>query len=180
MQWNVDNSDCLRCSINKIQLSDIIINVLCDFTVCIQGLPMSLSSTSTSLKSSGTFNSNSSISLTPSVDRYAALKDLDEQLREIKEREQLNTQTSPAAAPNALSTISAANPFKVPAAQQQKTPFQLNDQNGWLNSGVTTGTADAQAVFGSGYHNGGKTQYKAPCASTAKCMIYYNSIYFSI
>lgn len=34
--------------------------------------------------SSGTFNSNSSLSSTPSADRYAALKDLDEQLREAK------------------------------------------------------------------------------------------------
>lgn len=35
--------------------------------------------------SSGTFNSNSSsLNSTPSADRYAALKDLDEQLREAK------------------------------------------------------------------------------------------------
>lgn len=32
----------------------------------------------------GTFLSNSSLNSTPSVDRYAALKDLDEQLREAK------------------------------------------------------------------------------------------------
>lgn len=42
-------------------------------------------STGNSLNSSGgTFNSNSSLSSTPSADRYAALKDLDEQLREAK------------------------------------------------------------------------------------------------
>lgn len=34
--------------------------------------------------SGGTFNSNSSLNSTPSVDRYAALKDLDEQLRDAK------------------------------------------------------------------------------------------------
>lgn len=43
------------------------------------------SSLSKSLNSSGgTFNSNSSINSTPTVDRYAALKDLDERLREAK------------------------------------------------------------------------------------------------
>lgn len=51
---------------------------------------MSLSSTSNSLHSSGTFNSNSSINSTPSADRYAALKDLDEQLRENKEKAETN------------------------------------------------------------------------------------------
>ncbi|KAL7045190.1 hypothetical protein ACKWTF_002166 [Chironomus riparius] len=51
------------------------------------GLPMSTSSLSNNSlnSSSGTFNSNSSLnSTTPSADRYAALKDLDEQLREAK------------------------------------------------------------------------------------------------
>ena len=49
------------------------------------GLPMTKSSLSNSLNSSGgTFNSNSSLNSTPTVDRYAALKDLDEQLREAK------------------------------------------------------------------------------------------------
>lgn len=51
---------------------------------------MSLSSTSNSLHSSGTFHSNSSLNSTPSVDRYAALKDLDEQIRESKEPSQGN------------------------------------------------------------------------------------------
>lgn len=83
------------------------------------GLPMSLSSTSNSLKSNGTFNSNSSINSTPSVDRYAALKDLDEQLREIKEKDTLNTQSS-----------SPANPFNpFHAAQAQSTTVT----NGWIN-----------------------------------------------
>jgi hypothetical protein len=45
----------------------------------------STNSLSNSLNSSGgTFNSNSSLNSTPSADRYAALKDLDEQLREAK------------------------------------------------------------------------------------------------
>lgn len=49
------------------------------------GLPMTKSSLSNSLNSSGgTFNSNSSLNSTPTADRYAALKDLDEQLRDAK------------------------------------------------------------------------------------------------
>lgn len=49
------------------------------------GLPMTTGSLSNSLNSSGgTFNSNSSLNSTPSADRYAALKDLDEQLRDAK------------------------------------------------------------------------------------------------
>ena len=38
--------------------------------------------------SNGTFTSNSSLNSTPSADRYAALKDLDEQLRDAKPVEQ--------------------------------------------------------------------------------------------
>jgi hypothetical protein len=46
---------------------------------------MSTTTSSNSLNSSnGTFNSNSSLNSTPTADRYAALKDLDEQLREAK------------------------------------------------------------------------------------------------
>jgi hypothetical protein len=48
------------------------------------GLPMTKSSLSNSLNSSGgTFNSNSSLNSTPSADRYAALKDLDEQSQPV-------------------------------------------------------------------------------------------------
>lgn len=95
------------------------------------GLPMSLSSTGNSLKSSGTFTSNSSINSTPSVDRYAALKDLDEQLREMKEKD-VNTQP----------TTNPANPFNAPASATVGNPFQATQihssvavptQNGWHN-----------------------------------------------
>lgn len=90
---------------------------------------MSLSSTS-SLKSSGTFNSNSSINSTPSVDRYAALKDLDEQLREIKEKD---NQPS-----NTLSAATPANPFNVissstSVASVQANPFQTTTSPPWFN-----------------------------------------------
>lgn len=60
------------------------------------GLPMSTSSLSNNSlnSSSGTFNSNTSLNSTPSADRYAALKDLDEQLREAKV---MNDTTNPIA-----------------------------------------------------------------------------------
>lgn len=49
------------------------------------GLPKAFGSLNNSLTSSGgTINSSSSLNSTPSVDKYAALKDLDEQFREIK------------------------------------------------------------------------------------------------
>lgn len=80
------------------------------------GLLMSLSSTSTSLNSTGTFNSNSSINSAQHIDRYAALKDLDEQLREVKDvfssHQTLSNGTT--------SSSSPANPFKQPAGN----PFQ--------------------------------------------------------
>lgn len=47
--------------------------------------------------SNGTFTSNSSLNSTPSVDRYAALKDLDEQLREAKTQ---NDAPTPVEQPN--------------------------------------------------------------------------------
>lgn len=59
------------------------------------GLPMTRSTLSNSLNSSGgTFNSNSSLNSTPTADRYAALKDLDEQLREAKTPETIATTES--------------------------------------------------------------------------------------
>ena len=95
---------------------------------------MSLSSTSNSLKSSGTFNSNSSINSTPSVDRYAALKDLDEQLREIKEKDNHNQNTLTAAVPANPFNLSSSSSLSVsPSAQPnpfqtQSTPLWFGDQ----------------------------------------------------
>lgn len=58
---------------------------------------MTKSSLSSSLNSSGgTFNSNSSLNSTPTADRYAALKDLDEQLREVKPPNGNGAATEPA------------------------------------------------------------------------------------
>lgn len=106
------------------------------------GLPMSLSSTSNSLKSSGTFNSNSSINSTPSVDRYAALKDLDEQLREIKEKDNNNTLSSTTSTSSSGSSASStssssaaavavANPFNVTSVQAN--PFQSTASPPWFS-----------------------------------------------
>lgn len=99
--------------------------------LCSTGLPMSLSSTGNSLKSSGTFNSNSSINSTPSVDRYAALKDLDEQLREMKEKD-INTHTgsNPVNPFNASQTATVGNPFQ---ATQIQPAIPVPTQNGWHN-----------------------------------------------
>ncbi|XP_055296362.1 arf-GAP domain and FG repeat-containing protein 1 isoform X2 [Sitodiplosis mosellana] len=130
------------------------------------GLPMSLSSTSNSLKSSGTFNSNSSINSTPSVDRYAALKDLDEQLREIKEKDTHNQNTLTAATPanpfNLSSSPSAQpNPF-----QTQSAPLWFGDQQGLttpaqpmypMTNGMTNGNGNGfhdQSTFGMNGMNG--------------------------
>lgn len=113
------------------------------------GLPMSLSSTSNSLKSSGTFNSNSSINSTPSVDRYAALKDLDEQFREIKEKE-TNTQNVP----------SMANPFNAmtSSAPAQPNPFQASSPMLWSNDAATPTNGHMQngsnSMFSTAYGNG--------------------------
>lgn len=132
---------------------------------------MSLSSTSNSLKSSGTFNSNSSINSTPSVDRYAALKDLDEQLREIKEKDNNNTlssttSTSSSASSSSSSTTSAtANPFNVTSVQanpfqstasplwfseqqQQHTPQHHHQSNGGgTTTTMTNGLSGAQHIY---------------------------------
>lgn len=140
------------------------------------GLPMSLSSTSNSLKSSGTFNSNSSINSTPSVDRYAALKDLDEQLREIKEKDNNNTLSSTTSTSSSASSSSstsssssaAVNPFNVtsvqanpfqstasppwfseqqPQPQQQHTPQHHHQSNGGTATTMTNGLSGAQHIY---------------------------------
>ncbi|XP_070496621.1 arf-GAP domain and FG repeat-containing protein 1 isoform X2 [Chironomus tepperi] len=92
------------------------------------GLPMSTSSLSNNSlnSSSGTFNSNSSLnSTTPSADRYAALKDLDEQLREAKVVNETVEQTNP----SATSAI-PVNPFKNPF---QAIPQQQTNQQSYQN-----------------------------------------------
>lgn len=63
------------------------------------------------------------------MDRYAALKDLDEQLREMKE---VNTHTAPNPANpfNSAQTTPAGNPFQ---ATQIPSSVAVPTQNGWHN-----------------------------------------------
>ncbi|XP_055839829.1 putative uncharacterized protein DDB_G0286901 isoform X2 [Episyrphus balteatus] len=103
-------------------------------------LPISNSTTSNSLSSSSaTFNSSSSLAASPPADRYAALKDLDEQLRESK------AVAAAAAAAVATSVVDSfgdnpnANPFKTVVNSHQTpqiaNPFQANPSQ--QNQGTT-------------------------------------------
>lgn len=65
------------------------------------------------------------------MDRYAALKDLDEQLREMKEKD-INTQPAPNPANpfNASASATVGNPFQ---ATQIQSSVAMPTQNGWHN-----------------------------------------------
>ncbi|XP_053674897.1 arf-GAP domain and FG repeat-containing protein 1 [Anopheles nili] len=129
-------------------------------------------------------NNNSSINSTPSVDRYAALKDLDDQFREIKLEQQAeannNTITTNGLA-NASSTndtvtqVSSANPFKTANPFQQHSQQQTQQQSmAWPISAINGTTADVRhqtasvAVNGTGfyatspYQGGGFVQGASP------------------
>jgi hypothetical protein len=93
------------------------------FFFLLLGLPMSLSSTSNSISSSGTFNSNSSINA--SADKYAALKDLDEQFK-IEKSDTFSGGLNNAAAVNGGGQ---PNPFKANPFQQQQQQQQLQQQH---------------------------------------------------
>ncbi|KFB45690.1 AGAP010189-PA-like protein [Anopheles sinensis] len=109
------------------------------------GLPMPLGATG----SNGNLNNgNMSVHSTPSVDRYAALKDLDEQFREIKLEQQAEANNNNTVTSNGItnghgmadphaSQVSTANPFKTanPFQQQQQQQQQtmawpVNGMNG--------------------------------------------------
>lgn len=109
------------------------------------GLPMPLGATG----SNGNLNNgNTSVHSTPSVDRYAALKDLDEQFREIKLEQQAEANNNNTVTSNGItnghgmadphaSQVSTANPFKTanPFQQQQQQQQQtmawpVNGMNG--------------------------------------------------
>lgn len=134
---------------------------------------MSLSSTSNSLKSSATFNSNSSISSTPSVDRYAALKDLDEQLREIKEKETQNTQNTSPLTANPFNSLPQnlnapqPNPFQATASPMAwpneqhangltQPMYPLSNGNGSFNAFTMNGNGFTNN--GNGFTNNGNGQ----------------------
>lgn len=138
---------------------------------------MSLSSTSGSLNSSGStpFNSSSSsINSTPPVDRYAALKDLDEQLREVVKDPGVFGSPTASATTNGYSTLSSspspptpnghvANPFKL-AQAAVGNPFQQASAqpaltNGWATDFGSAPFGQQQSMFGpapvtNGFSNG--------------------------
>lgn len=126
------------------------------------GLPISASSRSSSALSSAT----------PSVDRYAALKDLDDQFREIKFESETNNNNviSSSASTNGLSNglmngnhtndvhqVSTANPFKTANPFQQQPQQQQQQQTlSWAIPGSTppTATNGFYASSSSPYQNG--------------------------
>uniref|UniRef100_A0A182PF81 Arf-GAP domain-containing protein n=1 Tax=Anopheles epiroticus TaxID=199890 RepID=A0A182PF81_9DIPT len=132
--------------------------------------------------------SNSSIHSTPSVDRYAALKDLDEQFREIKLEQQAeannNTITSngtAASISDSITPTSSANPFKT------ANPFQSQQQQqqqtmAWPISGISGTTQDARnpataAVVpngGTGFY--ATSPYQGGFAHTASQQLYNGSL----
>ncbi|XP_055684083.1 arf-GAP domain and FG repeat-containing protein 1 isoform X2 [Lutzomyia longipalpis] len=134
------------------------------------GLPMSLSSSNSMNSSSGGFTSNSSLNSTPSADRYAALKDLDEQLRETKERE----------APSTFVLGTSPNPFKNPfqvsagggaatwTTQTEGTAFTATPQmtQAYATNGFTNGYGKAPEV--PQHYNNGSTNFSFnPFATTS-------------
>uniref|UniRef100_A0A182YIJ0 Uncharacterized protein n=1 Tax=Anopheles stephensi TaxID=30069 RepID=A0A182YIJ0_ANOST len=109
---------------------------------------------------------SASIHSTPSVDRYAALKDLDDQFREIKLEQQAeannNTITSnglgnAANINDSITPTSSANPFKTanPFQQpQQQHPHAQQQTMAWPISGMNGTSPDArhQATNGNGFY----------------------------
>ncbi|XP_035909667.1 uncharacterized protein DDB_G0283357 isoform X1 [Anopheles stephensi] len=129
-------------------------------------LPMPLGSNNSDGKLSNGKSSSASIHSTPSVDRYAALKDLDDQFREIKLEQQAeannNTITSnglgnAANINDSITPTSSANPFKTanPFQQpQQQHPHAQQQTMAWPISGMNGTSPDArhQATNGNGFY----------------------------
>lgn len=137
------------------------------------GLPISASSRSSSALSSAT----------PSVDRYAALKDLDDQFREIKFESETNNNNviSSSASTNGLSNglmngnhtndvhqVSTANPFKTANPFQQQPQQQQQQTLSWAIPGSTppTATNGFYASSSSPYQNG----FVHPAAAAANLL----------
>lgn len=134
------------------------------------GLPISASSRSSSALSSAT----------PSVDRYAALKDLDDQFREIKFESETNNNTISSSShsngnntSNGLSNglmngnhtndvhqVSTANPFKTanpfqqPQQQQQTLSWAIPGSTPPSSAGTTNGFYASSSSSSSPYQNG--------------------------
>uniref|UniRef100_A0A182N8L1 Arf-GAP domain-containing protein n=1 Tax=Anopheles dirus TaxID=7168 RepID=A0A182N8L1_9DIPT len=136
-------------------------------------LPMPYGVTGSDSNLSNGKHSNSSIHSTPSVDRYAALKDLDDQFREIKLEQQAeaNNNTIPSnGLGNATSTndsitpTSTANPFKTANPFQQQQQQQQHHQQqqqqaqqqtmAWPISAINGTTPDARHQTSSVTANG--------------------------
>lgn len=137
------------------------------------GLPISASSRSSSALSSAT----------PSVDRYAALKDLDDQFREIKFESETNNNNviSSSASTNGLSNglmngnhtndvhqVSTANPFKTANPFQQQPQQQQQQTLSWAIPGSTppSATNGFYASSSSPYQNG----FVHPAATAANLL----------
>uniref|UniRef100_A0A182IMX2 Uncharacterized protein n=1 Tax=Anopheles atroparvus TaxID=41427 RepID=A0A182IMX2_ANOAO len=142
------------------------------------GLPMPLGTTGSNGNLSGTSNNgHSSMHSTPSVDRYAALKDLDEQFREIKLEQQAeanNNTVSSSSITNGNGTndphasqASAANPFKTANPFQHQQQQQQHQQQqaqhhpqqqamAWpinaMNGGVPRDAQHQQVANGTGFY----------------------------
>ncbi|KAH8409505.1 hypothetical protein KR222_007348 [Zaprionus bogoriensis] len=110
---------------------------------------------SATLQSRQLSQSSPKASSAPSEDRYAALKDLDEQLRELKASEAAATE-APTPTADAFSSAnnnnSNVNPFKSQQQQQQQlllnnvvNPFQANSNN---NNNNNNNSAPQQNLFG--------------------------------
>lgn len=97
-------------------------------------------------------SNNSSINSTPSADRYAALKDLDEQLRETKEQHhqvEHQHQQIPSNHPNPfkVNNGTCSNPFKAqvawPSSADDFGAFpqsqNINNNNGFMTQGIFNG-----------------------------------------
>lgn len=123
------------------------------------------------MKSSIASNSNSSVDSMLSADRYAALKDLDEQFRETKDRDNANTHFSTAtphenffgfANNNHHLQTAVSNPFQ--SAPMPTTNGSFGTQMPFLYNGASPTMFATQQMPGTGFTNG--IQYMSNGAHT--------------
>uniref|UniRef100_A0A453YNI8 Arf-GAP domain-containing protein n=2 Tax=Anopheles funestus TaxID=62324 RepID=A0A453YNI8_ANOFN len=156
------------------------------------GLPMPVGSNISASKQSNGKSSSTSVHSTPSVDRYAALKDLDDQFREIKLEQQAeannNTITSnglgnAASINDSITPTSSANPFKTANpfqsqqqhqhAQQQTMAWPINGING-TSPDVRHQAASAVATNGNGFY--ATSPYQGGFAHGASSQLYNGNV----
>ncbi|XP_049288804.1 arf-GAP domain and FG repeat-containing protein 1 isoform X1 [Anopheles funestus] len=155
-------------------------------------LPMPVGSNISASKQSNGKSSSTSVHSTPSVDRYAALKDLDDQFREIKLEQQAeannNTITSnglgnAASINDSITPTSSANPFKTANpfqsqqqhqhAQQQTMAWPINGING-TSPDVRHQAASAVATNGNGFY--ATSPYQGGFAHGASSQLYNGNV----